>query len=293
MIESVEVGSILNRAKLILREAGISSPDVDAEIIISSALGIKRAELYINSKKAIPDQSLRKIEKMVEMRASRIPLQRILGRCEFMALEFKISEDVFIPRPETEILVETVLAEAHSMASPIRALEIGTGCGVIAVSLCYYLDRIKVVATDISMKAILIARENGRLNGVSEKMEFVVGDAIEFIKHSADSDGFDIIVSNPPYIKSDEIGRLEPEVRFYDPRVAIDGGSDGLRFYRRIADGLSRLLKANGILALEIDYRLAEDVSNLLQACGLVDITVIKDLSGFDRVIKGRKIKNG
>ncbi len=290
MAGNVEIASLLDRAKLTLRKAGISSPDFDAEVLVSSALGVTRAELYINPKRLIPAQSVERIEAMIMKRASRVPLQRILGKCEFMSLEFKISDDVFIPRPETETLVETVLDEAKRMSSPLWALEIGTGCGVIAISLCYYLDTINVLATDISIKAIDLARENAKLNGVSERIDFVLGDTIDFIKHLGDEDGFDIIVSNPPYLRSSEIESLEPEVRIYDPRIAIDGGDDGLRFYRRAGERLCSLLKPGGLVAFEIDARMADDVKDLLQTAGLRDIMIVRDLSGLERVIKGRRI---
>lgn len=292
MAKCLEIGSVLNDAKIVLRKAGIASPDVDAEILVSTCLGLRRSDLYIDLRRTITEELAEKVRGMVMMRASRVPLQRIIGKCEFMSLEFRMAEGVFIPRPETEILIETVISEAKKMAPPLLALEIGTGCGVIAVSLCHYLNGLKVVATDISTQAVLVARENARLNGVSERIDFVVGDGADFIKDLGDRRGFDIIVSNPPYIRSDEIDGLEPEVRLYDPRIAIDGGDDGLAFYKRIVGRIGDLLRVGGLVAFEIGAYQADDLRDLLEGCGIADIRVEKDLSGLDRVIKGRK-KNG
>ncbi len=284
----MNLSSLITVAQETLRRAGVPSSRVDVELIIAHVLKTTRSGLYLRPDLALSKPQLAEIERLLAERARRIPLQLILGGCEFMGFQFRLVHGVFIPRPETEILVEAVKDAVEDLEFPGPDLiDIGTGCGVIAISLARLLEVGSIVATDISPVAMEIARQNAILNGVGELVRFVAGDALEFVKPGQ---LFDVVVSNPPYIRTDEITTLEPEVRDHDPRTALDGGCDGLRFFERVVPKAASLIKEGGFVAFEIGADQAGEVERILKRNGFDRIVIRKDLGGRDRVIMGKRL---
>jgi len=284
----VNLTSLVAKAEKTLREAGVPSPRVDAELIIAHVLKKSRTGLYLEARLELGEEQLDQIQRLIAQRVRRIPLQLLLGTCEFMGIEFQVRPGVFIPRPETEVVVEAATEALKDLGctSP-RMVDVGTGCGVIAIGLAKRLEACSIVATDISPVAVEIARQNAILNRVDSLVAFVVGDALEFVK--PDCRQFDIVVSNPPYVRSSEIGDLEPEVKDHDPRAAIDGGPDGLRFFERIAPQAASLIRRDGLIVLEIGADQASEVGSILRRSGFGEIEIRKDLAGRDRVILGKR----
>jgi release factor glutamine methyltransferase len=223
------------------------------------------------------------IASVLKRRVRGEPIQYILGKTEFMGLEFKLTKDVLIPRPETEILVETVIKIASGsrpQASGCKIMDIGTGSGNIAISLAKILKNCKIVAIDISQEAINVARGNALLNGVVDKISFINQDFF-----SPQPFSFDFIVSNPPYIPTLEINTLQPEIS-YEPRIALDGGRDGLDFYRRIIAESPEYLKEGGYLIMEIGFGQKDRIKNIFQKSENFEIIeVVRDYSSIERVI--------
>ena len=261
-----------------LKEAEIADADIDAWYLLELVTGMSRASYFLEKYNRPSDEEIRKYEELLEKRISHIPLQHITGRQEFMGLDFMVSEDVLCPRQDTETLVESVL----EYTSGRKVLDVCTGSGCIAVALMKLGNASCCDAVDLSEAALDIAKQNAEFNDVS--INFIKSDMFEKI------DGkYDIIVSNPPYIRPDVIETLMPEVREHEPLMALDGGSDGLDFYRIIAAQSKEHLEENGILAVEIGYDQWEDVSELFRQNGFRDILRIKDLSQNDRVVMCKK----
>lgn len=261
-----------------LDAAGIADADIDAWYLLEFVTGMNRASYFLKKYNRPSDEEIRKFEELLEKRISHIPLQHITGRQEFMGLDFIVSEDVLCPRQDTETLVESVLEYTPGS----KVLDVCTGSGCIAVALMKLGNAACCDAVDLSEAALDIAKQNAELNDVS--INFIKSDMFEKI------DGkYDIIVSNPPYIRPDVIETLMPEVREHEPLMALDGGSDGLDFYRIIAAQSKEHLEENGILAVEIGYDQWEDVSELFRQNGFRDIVRIKDLSQNDRVVMCKK----
>lgn len=261
-----------------LDAAGIADADIDAWYLLEFVTGMSRASYFLKKYNRPSDEEIRKFEELLEKRISHIPLQHITGRQEFMGLDFIVSEDVLCPRQDTETLVESVL----EYTSGRKVLDVCTGSGCIAVALMKLGNASCCDAVDLSEAALDIAKQNAEFNDVS--INFIKSDMFEKI------DGkYDIIVSNPPYIRPDVIETLMPEVREHEPLMALDGGSDGLGFYRIIAAQSKEHLEENGILAVEIGYDQWEDVSELFRQNGFRDIVRIKDLSQNDRVVMCKK----
>lgn len=261
----------------------------EAELLFTGLLDCDRTSLYLNKGSVLDKDKLHLVSSALKMRVKGEPIQYILGKTEFMGLEFKVTPDVLIPRPETEILVETVIKYANRLA-PIACpiLELGTGSGCIAVSLAKYLPEFQITATDVSKKALLVARYNAKLNKVGKKIKFLKGDL--FKAFSVSDVRYQICVSNPPYIASSEIKRLQPEVQF-EPEVALNGGSDGLYFYENIIKSSPKYLRGCGFLIFEIGFNQKDAVKKYIQNSGYFEIIeVIKDYSNLDRVVVARML---
>lgn len=293
---ALSLSSLIASLETSLSRAGISSARVEAEILAGHVLGLKRTDLYLLGDEKVPDRERARIMELAARRLRRYPLQYIIGECEFMSIEFAVREGVFIPRPETEVLVESVAERAGAWKRrPQTLLELGTGCGVISISLAREMGDLRVFATDISLDAVETARANAARYGVENRMRFVVGDGISFLKEGGREGrdkgmwrSFDVFVCNPPYVATSQIDGLEPEVRDHEPRAAVDGGGDGLEFMRRIIPDLPSMMSGGALLALEIAPDQGEAVSRLLARAGGVEIEVIKDLSSRDRVVIAR-----
>lgn len=262
-----------------LERAGITEAGLDARLLLECVCGTDHSTLFAHPDKEISDEDKEKYMALINRRASREPVAYILGKWGFMGLDFNVSSDVLIPEQDTEILVEEAL---RNLEDTMRIMDLCTGSGCIALSLLNYSNDTKAVCTDISSKALAVAKENARKLGFEDRAEFIETDLFP----SEDIGKFDLIVSNPPYIASDVIETLAPEVKDYEPRLALDGAEDGLVFYRKIIDRAPDYLYSSGYLLLEIGYDQADAVVRMLEDKKVYhDIQVVKDLGGNDRVV--------
>lgn len=280
----VTIREALAVATVRLREGGIENPRLDAEVLLACVLQASRTSLYINMDKIIAGPGLDRYGTYVERRLTGEPVAYITGEREFMSLAFHVDRNVLIPRPETEVLVEEALA-----IKPLSIADVGTGSGAIAVSLAYYLPESSVTAIDLSPDALRIAAANAKSNGVGDRITFLHGDLLEPLDQPEFFGKFDLITANLPYIPSTEVENLPVDVRHFEPLTALDGGADGLHYYRGLGPGAYRLLKNKGTLLLEIGYDQYPRVRDLLTGLGYVNIKAIKDLAGLERVVKATK----
>jgi release factor glutamine methyltransferase len=286
----VNLSGILMQGVRRLRGAGIDSARLDAELLLGSALGMSRKELIVAAARNLSLAESDRYEDLLKRRLNREPLAYITGQQEFWSLDFIISSDVLVPRPETELLVEIALKELANLADTKvpRILELGTGSGAIAVALATESPQAQIVATEISPAALAIARRNACRNGVSKAIRFLQGDLFPALGKELEND-FDLVVSNPPYIPRGEISNLEAEVSRWEPRAALDGGVDGLDFYRRIAEEAPDYLRQGGAVAVEIGATMGSLVLALFRnSAAYLDTQVHQDYSGRDRVIVAR-----
>ena len=266
-----------------LNSASIEEATSDVTLLFDYILGADRAFMFMHGNDAVPDDDYNKLINAVNIRGKRVPLQHITGFQNFMGLEFKVSKDVLIPRFDTECLVEEAMLVTNDND---KVLDICTGSGCIIISLMNYKNGIEGYGTDISEEALKLANENAdRLCKPDNRPEFILSDLFADVKHT----DFDVILSNPPYIKTSDIENLMIEVKDYDPYIALDGGEDGLLFYKEIAKKAPDYLKIGGYLLVEIGYDEGEAVKELFIQNGFDSVKIIKDLAGCDRVVSGRK----
>lgn len=261
-----------------LKGAGIGEASLDARLLLEEVCGTDRTALYVHGDRELTKEQEKNYLEKISLRAKRIPLQHIIGKTEFMGLTFLVNRNVLCPRPDTEILVEEVMKYLHD---GMRILDIGTGSGCILLSLLHYSNDCQGVGADISGKALQTARENAERLSI-ERVHFVESDLFERVEGK-----FEIIVSNPPYIKSADIEGLMPEVKNHDPRCALDGGVDGLVFYRRITEKAKDYLPGGGMLFYEIGCEQGQEVRNIMEEQGFREVQIVQDYSGLDRVVFG------
>lgn len=276
-----KIKEILIKYKSILKEKGFETYSLDCEILLMNVTGFNKINIYTNLDYELSDEQFKKFLKYFERRLKNEPIAYIIGKCEFMGIDFLLNEHTLIPRPDTEILVEKVISIINENKFK-SVIDIGTGSGAIAISIAKYCEGIKVFALDINKGALLKAKENSSLNMTLDKISFIESDLFENVY-----DKFDIIVSNPPYIRTKDILLLDENVKEYEPTLALDGGEDGLIFYQRIIKDANNFLNTGGYLAFEIGHDQSKDVENLMKINGFLNINILKDLSGFDRVIFG------
>lgn len=265
-----------------LKAAGIRFPEKEAQEMLSF-IGIDTVALYRNNPE-LRESELSKLDSILERRLNREPLQYILGYTYFLDLKIKIQKGVLIPRPETELLALEAINEAKKLDSErLLILDLCTGSGCIAIAMAKALSSATVYGTDISEEAINLAITNAEINNVKNVI-FLNGDLFEPLKKSGLE--FDLITANPPYIKSDEIPLLEPEVRDWEPLEALDGGKDGLAYYRRIFEDVAQYLKPGGWLMLELGQGLYKELMSLAKLYKFKNISVLKDFSGIERILK-------
>lgn len=269
---------LLQAAREFLKNNGIVDADVDAWYLLAHEFGINRADFFMYGHREAPKGKTLEYKNLIKKRASNIPLQYITGSQEFMGLEFEVDENVLIPRQDTEILVEEVLKVSKDKS----VLDLCTGSGCIIISLAKLGELKAAVGADISTKALELAKRNAE--NINVDVKFIHSDLFEKVEGN-----YDIVVSNPPYIKSEELSALMPEVKNHEPILALDGGSDGLIFYRRIINDLLRFLNPGGYVFFEIGHDQGEAVSSMLTRTGFVDIYIKKDLGGLNRIVYGRK----
>ncbi|MFA5338979.1 MAG: peptide chain release factor N(5)-glutamine methyltransferase [Candidatus Omnitrophota bacterium] len=250
------------------------------------AFNCDRAQLYTGDYEA-DEENIKLFHEALDSYARGIPVQYITGEAEFMGFDFDVNPSVLIPRPETEILVERVLTlmEREGITEP-SILDLGTGSGAIAVSLTKLSPSCKIVASDVSEEALEVGRENAAANGVGDRIKFVLSDLFERIPGRRK---FDLVISNPPYIPSEDYDSLPPEVRS-EPRIALDGGLKGLEFYKRIIPDAAKRLNRGGYLVLEIGYGQAREINDLLASSGsYADVEILKDYNDIDRIVFAKR----
>ncbi len=268
------------------KQAGIPSPRLDAEILIAEGLKISRTALLTHPERILDRAEEELLCARIQKRILREPVSHITGVQEFWSLEFEVNDKVLTPRPETEILIEQCLKIFAKLPSPVRILDLGTGSGILSIVLAKEIPHSQVTAIEQSAEALEVARKNALHHDVTDQISFISGDMM-----AVDWQGpYDIIISNPPYIESGDIKKCMPEVRLYEPIQALDGGEDGLDYYRFIVPTAWEKLKANGLLALETGHTQAAAVVDMLEKKqGYQDIQVVQDYSGYDRVVLARR----
>jgi len=277
-------------AKL-LRDAGIDSARLDAEVLLRHVLEVEKAEFYLGFDMGLDETAEREFHKLLSRRAGREPVAYITGHKEFWSLDFVVTPAALIPRPETELLVELAfkLSTPRSGTSPRKILDLGTGSGAIAVSLAKELPQARIGAVDISAGAIEVARLNARRHGIEDRVEFFCGDLFEAV--ADEREGFDLIVANPPYIRCGDLAGLAPEIRQWEPIMALNGGADGLLYYRRIVAEAGDYLKGGGSILIELGDAMGDAVARLFAAAGGFETAqVYRDYAGKERVIAAAKI---
>ncbi len=312
-------GEVYREGAARLAEAGIDEAALDARLLLEFVCGTDRNTLLVHGEREVLEEEYEKYRGLIERRASHVPLQHLTGEQDFMGLTFLVNKDVLVPRQDTEVLVEEVMKHLHD---GMRILDMCTGSGCILLSLLHYSNDCEGVGVDLSGQALAVARENYerlRVERQEMKARFLEGNlfaalkcgkATDSVEAEEASDGaeasgdgnvahggngtepgnaerFDVIVSNPPYIKTDVIDTLMPEVREHEPVMALDGGADGLIFYRRIAENAVNYLSGGGMLFFEIGCEQATDVCMIMETAGFREIAVVKDFAGLDRVVYG------
>jgi release factor glutamine methyltransferase len=283
----VTILEVINRSAEFLAKKGVDSARLQIELILAHVLGVPRLKLYLNFERELTDEELDAARTLVKRRANREPLQHLLGSTSFCGFEIAVTPAVLIPRPETELLASRAWEYVSSITrESVAVLDFGTGSGCLAISIAAKCPRARIHAVDISDAALAVARENARTHGTGERITFCASDGFAALPGGL---RFDLIVSNPPYIPSEEIGTLDREVRDFDPRLALDGGADGLDFYRRLAEQGSGRLREDGRLMAEFGDGQAEAVRAIFEGQGWKVEAVEKDFAGKERfVIAGR-----
>ena len=277
--------SFLNWACHKFLQAGIASPRLDAEILMADGLRVSRTELMTHPDRVLNRAEERMLCSRIERRVLREPVSHITGVQEFWSLAFAVNEKVLTPRPETEILLEQCLKAMAKTPAPVHILDLGTGSGILSIILAKEILQSRVTAIEKSTEALEVARKNAVRHAVMDRIYFVAGDLMK-----VDWQGpYHLIVCNPPYIESENLSKCMPEVRQYEPAQALDGGRDGLDYYRFIVPMAWKKLEENGLLVLEIGHTQASAVIALMQGSSRYqDIQVIQDYSGYDRVVLAR-----
>ena len=257
----------------------MESARLDAELLTAHSLGLRRLDLYLQYDRPLDEEELAPIRELLRRRGGGEPVAHLVGEREFYGRPFRVTAAVLVPRPETELLVERVLAWARARPAPPRIVDVGTGSGCIAVTLACELPGAELVATDVSAAAVEVASANAARHGVAATVETVTGSWAQPLRGWA---GFDAVVSNPPYVTSGELAGLPRDVRDFEPALALDGGGDGLEAYRALVAEVVPLVRPGGLVALEVDPRRAAAVAALLPGA----VGIHRDLAGRDRVVE-------
>lgn len=266
------------KGEKLLESAGVADAKIDAWLLLEMVAKIDRSFYFTHINAEVEPEVLTEYERVLDKRAERIPLQYITGEQEFMGMKFKVNSNVLIPRQDTEVLAEEVL---KALEPEMEVLDLGTGSGCILLSILKNAPTVRGTGSDVSKQALLVAKENAKLHEL--EAEWVRGNLFDNV-----SGRFDVIVSNPPYIPQAQIPTLMPEVQLFEPLQALDGGGDGLDFYRRISALAPDYLKEGGLLFFEIGCDQAKAVQRIMAEAGFFELSVVKDLAGLDRVVRGR-----
>lgn len=279
------VGELLKEGYEVLKSVGIESYQLDCELLLGKVIEKDRLFMLLNRQYEVSDFKVEEYFKLIEKRRNKMPIKYMLEECEFMGMPFYIKEGVLIPRPDTEVLVESAIEEIKKNAFK-NICDVCCGSGIIGISIAKLVDNIKIKSCDISDIAYEVTEENIYRLSVGDRVEIFKSDLLQCFIDTRQK--FDMIVSNPPYIKPDVIETLMEDVKDYEPYEALYGGEDGLDFYRKITFQSTQLLNKGGILIFEIGYDQNESVSDILKQNGFNEIKCIKDLAGKDRVVKGK-----
>jgi release factor glutamine methyltransferase len=289
----IDIVRLLRESEAYLAERGVPNARRNAEWLLGHVLGCRSTDLYLAPYRVIDRGERDRFEDMLRRRGEREPLQYILESTEFMSLSFRMRRGVFIPRPETELLVEAAEAllggipRGDNGPGPLSALDLCCGSGVIGISLVVRRTDLECTAVDLDAEAVSLTRENAVENGVGDRVRCVEAGAAEFVRGAART--YHAILCNPPYVPAGDIDRLLPEVKDHEPRLALDGGADGLGFYREVIPLFPRIIVPGGIIALEIGDTQGRIVSKLAAAAGFEDVAVRKDYRELDRVVTARR----
>lgn len=268
-----------------LARKAVDSPRFSAELLLSEVLARPRIELYTHFDQVVPDSDLERLRDLVRRAGEHEPVAYLVGWTEFYSLRIEVCRDCLIPRPETELLVQRAIEFVRSRPGPQSLLDLGTGSGCIAIAVAVNCSRASCLATDICDRALAVAARNIQLHGLTDQVILAKGDLFEPVRTTGEGP-FDLIVSNPPYVASDEFEVLDRSVRDYEPRLALDGGPDGLMYIRQIVSQSGQLLRPDGTLMLEIGYRQGKQVCELLQGNGaFARVELFKDSQGWDRIV--------
>lgn len=270
-----------------LSKKGIDSPRINAELLLADVIKCKRLDLYLSFDRPLAEEELNKYRELIKRRAGFEPLQYIIGKVEFYGLDLKVNPFVLIPRQETELLVENILNRISKDAE-LNILDIGTGSGNIAIALANHLPNAQIIATDINAEALILAKENASKLNLSNRITFMQHDIL-----TEDMDKFplfDLVVSNPPYVSLESFSSLQKEIKDFEPRTAVTDESDGLSFYRVIAQKAYLKIKSGGKLYFEIAQGQHDDVSDLMMKNNFSNIEVVKDYQNIERIISGEKL---
>jgi release factor glutamine methyltransferase len=286
LINGNTIGEILNGSYEVLKTAGIETYMIDAQLLLAKALNRDRLYVVMNREMEVNNETVEAFVDFLELRRSKVPVKYIIEECEFMGLEFFVKKGVLIPRPDTEILVEEAI-DIIKKRSYTHICDVCSGSGAIGVSIGKLVEEVEVECYDISLVAEEVNKINIKRFGLEDRVKFYNSDLLgEAIKHGK---VFDAIISNPPYIKEAVIATLMEDVKEHEPHLALNGGADGLSFYRAIIEQSNICLKKGGLLAFEIGFDQREEVSELMSQKGLIGIKCIQDLAGNDRVLVGIK----
>jgi release factor glutamine methyltransferase len=284
----MDIATALARARAFLHQKGIEAAPLEAEVLLAHVTGTDRVGLYREANRPLSLEEEEKFQELLQRRAAGEPVAYLTGCREFMGLTFRVTRDVLIPRPETELLVEAALELLTGGTVPgeerLFLADVGTGSGAIAVSLARYLGKSTIYATDISPAALAVAAENARRQGVAGRIIFLAGDLLSPLQKVLPPGSLSLVAANLPYIPSAAVGQLMPDVARYEPHLALDGGCDGLELYRRLVPQARELLAPGGYLLMEIDPSQAPLMARLLPE-GIWRYRVRRDLAGRERLV--------
>lgn len=281
-----KIVELINWSANYLKEKGVGNPRTSAEILLGFVLNLKRIDLYLNYNRILKEDELTHFREVIKRRAKKEPTQYITGSTEFMSLPFNVNPTVFIPRPETEILVENIInisKERWKEKNVINILDIGTGCGNIAVCLAKYIDNSKIFAIDVSDEILKIAEENVKLNSVADKI--LLKNLSIFDAGQTEFNDIHIVVSNPPYISLKDFPYLSDEVKLYEPEEGLHDSADGLSFFKVICEKSKNWLTDDGMLFMEVGLGESEKVCDIMKSFGFSKIKILKDYQQIERVV--------
>lgn len=286
MSEPWTVGRVVRWAADDFRTRGIESPRLEAELLLAHALGTDRMRIIVEPERGLSDGELGRYRELIQRRRKGEPVAYLRGEKEFYGRMFRVDGRVLVPRPDTELLVDTALKRTATRSMGVRYLDLCTGSGCVAISLARERPASKVFAVDSSADALAVARDNGVRLGAAFQVAWLLGDLFAPLAPFAPI-VFDLVVANPPYIPEGEIASLSLDIRGFEPRLALSGGADGLDVIRRIVAGAPRFLRSSGVLAMEVGMGQALEVRALYEGAGFTDVAIDKDYGGHDRVVSG------